>query len=62
MSFYRAEEAKGGLNLYIGSKRVANKLGKALEDEFNAQIKKSYKLHSRSGGEDIYRNIILARF
>jgi nonsense-mediated mRNA decay protein 3 len=62
LSFYRTEEVKGGLDVFIGSKKVANTLGKRLKDKYNVEIKKSYMLYGKKDGKEVYRNVILVRF
>lgn len=60
-SFYRAENVKGGLNLYLKNKSLANKIANDLKEKYNAEIKKSFKLVTKKEGRNIYRNVILIR-
>ncbi len=60
-AYFRIEKIKEGINLYIGSKSIANKLAKILKD-MKFEIKKSYKLVTKRDGKEIYRTVIVARY
>jgi len=62
MAFYSIKEVKGGLDLYVGDKKSANKLSKLLKEKYSTEKKVSYTLATRKDGNDLYRNIILIRF
>ncbi len=59
--FYRIKEVKGGYDLFISNKSLAEKITEFLRKKYKAEIKKSYKLVTSKQGKDIYRNIILVR-
>ncbi len=50
---------KGGVDLYIGSKKAANDVVKALKKDLGVKIKFSKKLAGKSRGENVYRDTIL---
>ena len=58
-SFYRAEAVKGGFDLYVGNKAVANDAAEFLGKQYNFKTSKSYKLFTKKEGRDIYRTKIL---
>lgn len=60
-AFYFIEDAKGGLDFKIGSKKAANKLADMIRREFKTDLKKSYKLVTRKDGNDVYRTYIAIR-
>jgi len=60
-AFYKIKKVKNGVDFYIGSKSAANRLAESLKKEFNAEIKRSFKIATRKGGKNIYRNIISVR-
>jgi nonsense-mediated mRNA decay protein 3 len=57
-SFYRAEAVKGGFNLYVGNKSIANDAVELLKKRYNFKISKSYKLFTKKEGRDVYRTMI----
>jgi len=56
-AFYRVEEVRGGLNIYIGSKGAANKVASLLRKK-GYKIKKTFKLVTKKLGKNVYRTII----
>lgn len=60
-AFYRIENVKGGVDLFLGSKSIANRIENLLSKRYKSEIKKSFKLITRKEGKDIYRNIMLVR-
>lgn len=59
-AFYRTEKVKGGIDLYIGSKKAANKVSGMLRKK-GYKVKKTFKLVTKKLGKEIYRTIISAR-
>jgi len=60
-TFYRAERVKGGLNLYIGNKNIANQIADKLKRAYKLEVKKSFKLHTKKEGRDIYKSTFLIK-
>lgn len=60
-AFYRIEIVKGGFDLFLGNKSIANRIENLLSKRYKSEIKKSFKLITRREGKDIYRNIMLVR-
>lgn len=60
--FYRFENVKGGIDVFLGSKPAANRLAEQMKKQLKAELKRSYKLHTRRQGKDIYRDVISVRF
>jgi NMD protein affecting ribosome stability and mRNA decay len=61
-TFYRFEEVKGGLDMFVGSKAAANRLVEQMKKQLKAEIKRSYKLYTMKEGKKIYRDAISVRF
>ena len=61
-AFYRIEKIKDGLDVFVGSKSVANKIAEQMKKQLKAELKRSYKLYTRREGKDIYRDVISVRF
>ncbi len=59
--FYRIEKVKGGYDLFISNKYLAEKIANFLRKKYKTEIKRSYKLVTSKEGKDIYKNIILVR-
>lgn len=57
----KIEKVKGGVDYYLGSKRIATKIADELKKRFNADIKKSFELVTQREGKDVHRNIISVR-
>jgi len=57
-SFYRVEAVKGGFNLYVGNKSVANDATELIKKKYKFKISKSYKLFTKKEGRDVYRTMI----
>lgn len=60
--FYRTVKVKGGVDFYIGSKSIVNKVAKFLSNNYKISQKKSYKHVTHKDSREVYRNIILLRF
>ena len=58
-SFYKVENLKEGLNLYIGNKNIANKIAENIKKKYGFKFKKSFKLFTRKEGKDVYKDFIL---
>jgi len=56
-SYYRADHVKGGLNLYIGNKNIANQIADKLKRIYNLEVKKSFKLYTKKEGKDVYKSV-----
>ena len=56
-SFYRIDYVKGGLNLYIGNKNIANQIADKIKRIYNLEVKKSFKLYTKKEGKDIYKSV-----
>ena len=61
-AFYRVEDVKGGINIFFGSKSIANNIAEQMKKQLKAQLKRSYKLHTRRDSKNIYRDVISVRF
>jgi nonsense-mediated mRNA decay protein 3 len=57
-SFYRGKTVKGGFDLYVGNKSVANDAAELLKKRYNFKISKSYKLFTKKDGRDLFRTVI----
>jgi len=57
----KIERKKEGLDLYIGSKKVAMQIAKNIKNKFNADIVVSRKLAGREQGQKVYRDTVLVR-
>jgi len=55
----KMDKVAGGVDLYIGSKEVANQIAKNLKNKFKANIKISRKLSGYIRGKKTYRDTIL---
>ncbi len=55
----KIEKVVGGVDLYIGSKSVANQVAKNIKNKFKANIKISRKLSGHIRGKKAYRDTIL---
>jgi nonsense-mediated mRNA decay protein 3 len=55
----KIKRVKYGLDIYIGSKVVAAKIGKYLKNRFNAETKTTRKISGRKKGREVYKNTIL---
>lgn len=51
-----------GVDLYIGSSKIAKKIARYFRNRHDAEIKESAKLYSRKGGKNLYRITLLIRF
>jgi len=60
-TFFRIEAIKQGINLYIGNKDIANQIVEDLKRRYKLEIKKSFKLHTKKEGKDVYKSIFLIR-
>jgi nonsense-mediated mRNA decay protein 3 len=54
-------KVRGGVDYYLGSKRIATKIADELKKEFDAEIKRSFELVTQREGKDVHRNIISVR-
>ena len=61
-AFFRPERVKSGIDIYVGSKSSANNLAEQMKRQLKAELKRSYKLHTRREGKNIYRDVISVRF
>ncbi|MFN3383468.1 MAG: NMD3-related protein, partial [Archaeoglobaceae archaeon] len=57
----RFEETSSGIDFYFGSRKIGEKVSKAIADEIGGSISKSKKLHTRIDGRDVYRFTFLVR-
>jgi len=57
----REEKVRGGIDLYLGSAKAANKIARYFKSASNAVIKISPKLYGRKGGKNLYRITFLIR-
>jgi nonsense-mediated mRNA decay protein 3 len=55
----KTQQVKNGLDLYLGSKQVANQIAKRLKEKFKANIKISRKLSGVISGKTVSRDTIL---
>jgi len=60
-SFYKVKEVKGGIDLYIGKKSVAESTANTLKKSFKAEVKKSFKQVSKKEGKNVYTDVISVR-
>jgi nonsense-mediated mRNA decay protein 3 len=56
-SFYRIDHIKGGFNLYIGNKNIANQIADKIKRIYNLEVKKSFKLYTKKEGKDVYKSV-----
>lgn len=56
-SFYRIDSIKGGFNLYIGDKNIANQIADKIKRIYNLEVKKSFKLYTKKEGKDVYKSV-----
>lgn len=56
-SFYRIDSVKGGFNLYIGNKNIANQIADKIKRIYNLEVKKSFKLYTKKEGKDVYKSV-----
>ena len=54
----KIEKVRGGVDYYLGSKRLATQIADTLKKKFNAELKKSYELVTQKEGKDVH---LLAR-
>ena len=59
--FYRIKEVKGGYDLFVSDKSLANKIAEVFENRYRVETKRSFKLLTRRDGKDINRETILLR-
>lgn len=59
-AFYKTKELKEGIDYYVGSKSVANKLAETLRKK-GYKVKKTFKLITRKDGRNVYRTTISVR-
>ncbi|MBC7081746.1 MAG: hypothetical protein H5T44_05855 [Thermoplasmatales archaeon] len=57
----KKERVKGGIDYYIGNKKVASNIAKELKEEFNAEHNLSSSLFGMKEGKRIYRDTHLIR-
>ena len=57
----KIERKKEGIDLYIGSKKVAMQIAKNIKNRFNASITISRKLAGKEQGQKLYRDTVLVR-
>ncbi len=57
-SYYRVEKVRGGYDLYVGNKAIANEVAELLKKNYKLKIVKSYKMYTRKEGRDMYRTMI----
>lgn len=57
----RAEDVRGGFDLYVGSLEVARLLAHELADRYGASYAESHKLMGKKDGRDVYRFTLLVR-
>jgi nonsense-mediated mRNA decay protein 3 len=56
------QDAKGGVDIILGSTQVARQISRAIYERFGGKIQESSKLTGKKDGNDIYRTTILVRF
>jgi len=56
-TFYRIENVKNGINLYIGNKNIADQIADKLKRRYKLEIKKSFKLFTKKEGKDVYKSV-----
>jgi nonsense-mediated mRNA decay protein 3 len=59
--FYRLREVKGGYDLLVCSKDLANKIADYIVKKYRIDRKKSFHLVTKKDGRDLYRDTILLR-
>lgn len=57
----KIEERKEGVDVYLGDKRLAQKIARNIARTFGAEIKESSKIAGREDGRDFYRFTYLVR-
>ncbi len=57
----RFEETNSGIDFYFGSRKIGEKVSKAIADEIGGSVFRSKKLHTRIDGRDVYRFTFLIR-
>lgn len=55
------EETRFGIDFYFGSRKMGEKVSKAIVAELGGSVSKSKKLHTRIDGNDVYRFTYLIR-
>lgn len=55
------EKTKNGIDFYVGSKKLGEKISKRIAEELGGKITESKKLHTRIDGRDAYRFTFLVR-
>jgi nonsense-mediated mRNA decay protein 3 len=58
-TFYKIKNVKNGFDLYIGNEHIANRIAEILKRNYKFKVKKSFKLHTKKEGKDIYKTTIL---
>lgn len=57
----KVEETKSGIDFYFGSRKIGEKVSKAIAEELGGTISRSKKLHTKIDGIDVYRFTFLVR-
>ncbi|MFH1229426.1 MAG: NMD3-related protein [Candidatus Aenigmatarchaeota archaeon] len=57
-SYYSVKAVRNGYDLYVGDKNVARSLAAYLSKKYKFKISKSYRLHTRKEGVDVYKTYI----
>lgn len=57
----KVEKMKNGFNVYLGSRRVGNKVVRAISQKYKTQIKRSREYVGMEDGRPIFRETILLR-
>ncbi len=57
----RVEEVRGGFDVYVGSRKIAEKAVRRLRQTYNAEVKRSYTLVGERDGRRIYRETLSVR-
>lgn len=57
----KEEEVRGGIDLQVGSWKVAEHVAREMASRYGAEFKSSRKLHTRKNNKDVYRMSYLVR-
>ncbi|HLF05804.1 MAG TPA: NMD3-related protein [Thermoplasmata archaeon] len=58
----KVDEVRGGVDIYLGSWRLADRIAHEISSRTGAEVKLSRKLHTHADGRNIYRSTLLVRF
>jgi nonsense-mediated mRNA decay protein 3 len=58
----KVEVVRGGVDVYLGSWRLADRISREIAARTGAEVKSSKKLHTHRDGKDIYRSTFLIRY